>query len=706
MKKFYFVLFALAALLLPLSLTAKNVTFTVDNPESVSLFNTSNYQYYNFNGESSLQLELSDETGIQVNVNNGFELAGISVNGSPLYVSPSGQYIQGSDMPDGCTVSITSKVKEAKVIYVKADPSQVKLVENYTNVYDANNIVDGQWTVPVTSEYGSLSIECYEGYVVTSVKDANGNDLLMSYALFKQTASLYLGSVDAGAVVTVGSGKLADLRDTHVSVTIVDGTADQVEIRRNSESQPVPASEFGDIALYPDADLPLTISSPVYGKSLYKVLVNGEDQTAQGSTFVLYSLNNGDEITVYPNFPAVDVPVTFTFTNEGTQGAVSSVSVDNTPVDAAVWQADGFTVAMGSMLGIEFNNSDYSISSVTLNGQDMPTYGYRATVDSDTPLNFVITAEKLRDWQVKLYYAPGTVEVWNSTGSYGTQVELPEGVDEYTVTVSPSNPYLYFKAAEGYLLTSVINEATQQDLLQQYMNPLTVNSDMTLYIYTEEFARDLKCVVYLEDTPWAYAQLVISPNVYDMRKEIALEAGYNFVDYAESDRPFSISAYTAEYAAGVVYLNGEEAENSYGVYPAFADMAPNSVVKIFSPNTEVGSYALTISNADDSGVSILADYITPIESSQATVLGPTDLLFVKGETQAVIKVNGEELAVAEDGSLVAHITADTEIEISVPDGIIGIGADKADGVIYNLQGIPVQNPGHGLYIINGKKVKL
>lgn len=39
MKKFYIVLFAVLALF-PLSLLAKTVTFTVDNPAAIYLFNT------------------------------------------------------------------------------------------------------------------------------------------------------------------------------------------------------------------------------------------------------------------------------------------------------------------------------------------------------------------------------------------------------------------------------------------------------------------------------------------------------------------------------------------------------------------------------------------------------------------------------------------------------------------------------------------
>lgn len=710
MKRLYSILLAVVLALLPVSLTAKTVTFTVDNPAAVYMINTYTYDYIYFNGETSLQLELTESTGIQVSPNSSFELAGISVNGSPLSVSASGQYLQPSDMPDGCTVSITTKEKEAKVIYVKANPDQVRLIENYSNVYDASNIVDGQWTVKVTNEYGYLSIECIEGYVVTSVKDDNGNDLLYSYSLYKQTASLYLGSIDGGTTITIESANLADLRDVHVSVSVVDGTPDQVRVRINSRNSPIPESEWDDIALYPAADLPMTISSPNAFKSLYKVLVNDEPQSPQGSDFVLYNLANNDHITIYPNFPDVPVPVSFSFTNEGTQDAISQVTVDGMYVEPSDWQADDFTVNLGSTLGISYNSTQYNIQSVTVNGEPSSLYGYQQPVSSETPLNFVITAERWRDWQITLYYQPGSIEVWNSTSAYGTQISLPENADEYTFNVSRYTPSLYFKAAEGYILTSIIDEATQEDLLEQYMNPLFVSNDMTLYLYTEKFERDQECVVYLEETSWAYTQLVLAPNFYDNRKEIPLEAGYNFVNYDEKDLPFGLSAYTSpSYSTGVVYLNGEIIENSYGTYPALDEMEPNSVIKIFSPDTKVSNYALTLTVPEDADVEILADYITPIESAQATVLGPSDVLFVSNEEDKIIvKVNGTELEPGEDGRLVAHITSDSTIEVILDtDNIIDIENNTpSNGVIYNLQGMPVQNPGHGLYIINGKKVKL
>lgn len=259
-------------------------------------------------------------------------------------------------------------------------------------------------------------------------------------------------------------------------------------------------------------------------------------------------------------------------------------------------------------------------------------------------------------------------------------------------------------------MTSIIDEATQEDLLEQYMNPLFVSNDMTLYLYTEKFERDQECVVYLEETSWAYTQLVLAPNFYDNRKEIPLEAGYNFVNYDEKDLPFGLSAYTSpSYSTGVVYLNGEIIENSYGTYPALDEMEPNSVIKIFSPDTKVSNYALTLTVPEDADVEILADYITPIESAQATVLGPSDVLFVSNEEDKIIvKVNGTELEPGEDGRLVAHITSDSTIEVILDtDNIIDIENNTpSNGVIYNLQGMPVQNPGHGLYIINGKKVKL
>ncbi|MDE6270272.1 MAG: hypothetical protein K2M12_05385 [Muribaculaceae bacterium] len=715
MKKIYSALFVALIALFPLSLAAKTVTFTIDNPAAAYVFNPYEYAFYTFETSSSVVAEISDNADMNVYNNDGYELVSVSVNGTALSgVKSSVCYITPSDMPDGCTVSITTKEKEAKVIYVKANPEQVTLTENYTNVYNADNMVDGVWTVKVTAEYGYLAVDCTEGNVVLSIKNENDESVLSEYQQYKESASIYVGSIAAGSTITIETGNLAELRDVFVSIKVVDGTDDQIRVSRNSESNYVPASEWEHLALFPAADLPLHISAANYGDAIYKVLVNGEPQEAQSAGFELDDLKNGDEITVYPNYPDVQVPVSFTFTNEGSEGAVTSVSVNGEIVDSEVWQAEGFSVAMGSRLSVDFDNDDYSISSVTLNGEYCSPYGYNQRVTSETPLEFVITAEKVRDWQVKLYYEPGTVKAWNASGDWGTEIVLPEDANEYTVTISPAKNNIFFKAAEGYVLKSIIDEATQQDLVEEHLNPVTVKSDMTLYIYTEEIVRELECVVWLDNSvEWNRAQLVLAPNNYDVRQEINLEEGYNFVHYAEFDLPFGVSCWAdPTWDDGIVYLNGEEVEGSWGSYPAFNNMEPNSVIKIFDPEAQPAHYALTINVAEGLNVAVLADYITPLESSEASVFGPTDVLFtVPARAQGgaiVVKVNGTAVAPDAEGRLVAHITEDATIDVTPkPTSIIEIDADQAgEDVIYNLQGIRVQNPGHGLYIVNGKKVKL
>ena len=715
MKKIYSALFVALIALFPLSLAAKTVTFTIDNPAAASLYNTDIWEYVYFQGQTSLELELGEDTGISVSMNNGYELIGATVNGSPIKgASATGVYVGPTDMPDGCTVNLTTKEKEAKIIYVKANPELVSLTENYTNVYNADNMVDGVWTVKVTSEYGYLSIDCTEGNVLLSVKNEKDESVVSEYMLYKPYASVYAASIDAGSTITIEAGNLAELRDVFVSLKVVDGTDDQIRVSRNSESDYVPASEWEHLGLYPAADLPLHISAANYGEAIYKVLVNGEPQEAEYSGFSLNDLKNGDEITVYPNFPDVQVPVSFAFTNEGSEGAVESVRVNGDLIDADVWQAADFSVAMGSTLSVEFDNDDYSISSVTLNGEYCSPYGYNQRVTTETPLNFVITAEKVRDWQVTLYYEPGTVKVWNASGDYGTEIVLPEDANEYTFTISPAKDYLYFKAAEGYVLKSIINEATQQDLVEEHLNPVNVKSDMTLYIYTEEVVRDMECVVWLDNsTTWSSPTMILSANDYSLRKEIILEPGYNFVEYAEFDTPFAFKAWNSSWDDGIVYLNGEEIEGDwYYSYAATKDLAPNSVLKIFSPSSVAAHYALTINVAEGLNVDVLADYITPLESSEASVFGPTDVLFTvpaRAQGGAIVgKVNGTAVAPDAEGRLVAHITEDATIDVTPkPTSIIEIDADQAgEDVIYNLQGIRVQNPGHGLYIVNGKKVKL
>lgn len=684
-------------------LKAKHVTFTVDNPAAVYLFNTSNYNYLYFDQTGRMELDLEPTAYINVEINSGFEIDAIMIDGVPY---TNGTDISAAAMSDNGTVAITTKEKEATVFYVVADPSLVSLTVDYTDVYNASNSVDGKWTIKTSNPYSSMSINAIDEYVITSIKrvveGGQDEELLNQYTMYSQNVSQYLGSYSTGTTFVISAAKLSELRSAHVSLEVVDGTADQISVRRGNEE--IYAADFADIAVIPGADQ-LFISPAVYGKALYKVTVNGEVQTPEGTTYLLSDLKDGDAIKVFPNFPDnVEVPVRISFTNEGTSDALS-LTLNGSMVAPEEWQAADFKVKLGSKLGFTLNSSKYNVTSVTLNGQYQSPYGFETIVISEEPLNVVITAQKLRDYQVTVYFEPGTIRIFRSYDE-SDPVILPEGADEVTFDVSPANNQLYFKATEGYVISSIVDGNGNT-----YSSTVYVSDDMTLTVYTDKIERDRISALYLAPANpiWYYSQVILSPD-NDARKEIPLSTGYTLIEYGAFDCPFQLGFYPEV----DVYVNGIVAENRYGTYPALNDLVTGSVIKVFPVGTAVSSYTLSINNASDGAVAVMADYVTPIESSVAEVLGTTDIEFVvtavasDGETSYIIKVNGEKVSPNQEGRCIATITGDSTISIEKDEtsSLKQIVVDEEqDAPVYNLQGIRVDNPTKGIYIVNGKKVK-
>lgn len=675
-------------------LQAKHVTFTIDNPAAASLYNTSNYSYYNFNESGTLELDLEPSAYINVNANPGYDVSEIKIDGEAY---TGGTSVPASAMNDNGTVAITTKEKEATVYYVEGDPSIVSLTIDYSSVYDASNSVDGKWTIQTTNPYANMSINAIDGYVLTSIEKVaeggNNEDLLNDYNRYQQNVSVYLGNYPSGTTFKISAAKLSDLRSAHVSIEIVDGTADQITVRRGNEE--IPANDFASIAIIPGGDQ-LFISSSVYNKYIYKVTVNGETINSEGTVYTLTNLQDNDVIKVWPNFPEVAVPVHISFTNENTSGCLS-LSVDGMTVPEAEWIADGFSVMLGSRVGFTINSSDYTVSSIMLNGQNMSPYGFEYTVMDETPVNVEITAAKLRDYTVTAYFEPGAISIYRGWGE-DDAVIIPDGADEVTFDVSPSNNQLHFKAADGYVITAIVDGNGSN-----YSNTIYVSSDMTLTVYTDKIVRDKVCALYLEPVSdgWIYSQVTLSPG-NDARKEIPLTPGYTLIEYGAFDCPFQLGFYPEP----DVYINGSLAENIYGNYPALEDLATGSVIKVFAKGTDVPTYQLTITDASNGAVAVMADYVNVIESSSAQVLGTTDIEFVNdSDINYVIKVNGTELTPNADGRLIATIDNDANITIDELTGIEDISADDTDTIIYNLQGIRVNNPKNGIFIVNGKKVR-
>ena len=104
-----------------------------------------------------------------------------------------------------------------------------------------------------------------------------------------------------------------------------------------------------------------------------------------------YYPKNGDKIEIFVTEPASSTyNVSLQFTNDGTQGFLNQVTVGYTNLTMDEW-IDGVQLEKGQRFALTFNTSDYTVNSITLNGQDVTAdfpEGYvNEGIESD--LNFV-----------------------------------------------------------------------------------------------------------------------------------------------------------------------------------------------------------------------------------------------------------------------------------------------------------------------------
>lgn len=79
-----------------------------------------------------------------------------------------------------------------------------------------------------------------------------------------------------------------------------------------------------------------------------------------------------------------------------------------------------------------------------------------------------------------------------------------------------------------------------------------------------------------------------------------------------------------------------------------------------------------------------------------------------------VELNGKDITSDLNGNSILLPKMETSGQLKVYRKIIGasiedipaLQEESGDGQIYNMQGIPVTNPGHGIYIKDGKKVIL
>lgn len=680
---------------------SKNITITTNIEGAVSVSEQRNYQPATWSGTTGT-LKVPENAGLQISANSGYSVTNVKIGGIDKGTQA---YFQFSDFSDGDTFTVTVAENQPKVVEIVGNQNQIKVSFGGSDVEYQND----KWTVSIPDgSYSSVDINPLEGFAIKSAKDASDYDYKSSYS---KNVQLYSSSLpDGTTTITVESYNIEESRTASFSIEIEGtGNASDVKVTRNGEYQGIPASEFNKIKFNPETELPIKIAHVDYNKSLYKVTV-GEDvlpAPESGNEYTISTLVNGTVIKVAPAYPDKDVNVTFTFTNEGTQNAIT-LNVDGESVPAEEWQAQGYTWKLGQQVRIYPNNSDFDNISITVNG--------------GTTTNFIVTEEN-----------GYTVNVTATKKQTCKLTVLCDDIDKIFVTKDGNKlrfegdsnemeliqgAYIGFGTDEGWKLEKVLDNTDNEDT--PISGQFSLNSDMTVSVYLEQ--RNKTAVIYVEESDKWSGNGQVTIGSYPTSSDINLAKGYNFVNYAESDRPFSLRIYQTNYSATTFYyLNGTKLENIYSS-DELTNMPENSVIKIFTAEPE--SHTVNYTIADGVNAKVAHDYLQEVASPGANHSlqhGTHVVITPVQRTGLIVKANDASVNPDAEGRFVVPVTADTNISIAndghsgVNDILEGENGEAVSFEVYNLQGIrvlsnasadDVRNLPAGIYIVNGNKVAI
>jgi len=686
----------------------KTVTFTIDNPEAAFLRDPSTYNNVAWDANNSATLQLPADFGVSVGVNNGFVLTAVTTPTGENLISGivEGAFLSYDALPADGVVTITTDVKQPKGLTVIANPAEAYIICDY-KTYNADNSTDGKWVINAVEEYGQTSINAVSGYALASVKNQRGEELLYSSGVTTYTLSHY--SLEPGMnTITVETYDINATRTDFVLVEVV-GDAAKVSMRRNNSYDNIPLSstEATEVRYNPTTEVPLSILSADFNSSLYKVELDGQPVASEGSTFRVTPASSGSTIKIYTEFPDVSVPVSVTFANEGTDAAITRLTLDGETVDGELWRAPGFTAKLGQRIALYFNTDNFEVT-LKENGREVSAYdSYSTMITEEGGYNYVVTAEKLLPYTVTLRCTdPSHIIVFTGWQQSEDNTYTLTG-KENILEVPKTNPYLSIKSADGYQVLDIKLDG------ESVYSPVYLTKDgSVIEVESDVFVRDHKAVIYLEDKEWMYSFLSLGQYT-DNQKDYNPVAGYTEFSYAESDCPFGLGFYPDP----VVYLNNEEIENQYGSYPAMSNLPEYPVIKVYqSAQTPLN---VTFDIAPETVPYIEADRLTPVvnASEGLSVLPGTEISIAPtvAESIYVVKANGTEVTPGENGKYVVTINADTNISISDSNSsIAGVAADNNAAVdVYSLQGVLIISNATperiaalpaGLYIIGNKKV--
>ena len=599
------------------------------------------------------------------------------------------------------------EAKSMKVIFNVDNPDNITI--NIDGV--AQSLVAGDNEITLNAPYGyysSISVNATDGNFITKATKDGANQL---YSAYNTQWSFYPSDSDADKTIFIETIAGKEARTASCTVTVDD--ASKVRVQRNGTYTTVDLQNGENTVSYiPGYETMLMIGPANYGTTLYKATLNDKDLVYSNGYSANLNSEGGDKIDILANFPeglAYNVKLTYV-DKEKAKGVVTGVTVDGTAIDTFN-DAEGFDVPAGKAVAITFDNVNYKIDGVTVNGKSETVYSsYSFTPTGNTEIN--IDAHKYGTVKATLNVDnKDNVIVYKGYSYQNDIMTVTDGNNE--IELSENNAVVTIKANSGCFITSVTyGETTLSNQSEYTITPVT--EGMVITVVSGAIVRDKSFTLNIDDITAAQYGFTLT-RASDRSNVEGLVTGKNTVAFAESETHYQLGAFGAPvfgvFKSGVMinpsYQGGSSVEfdvEDGDVIDAYVKELPATYNVKFTLEEGIYSYQFNEVSASYVGASTqwsTMGYTATVGTEFTITIKPMDGLDID------VKVGEKAITANAEGAFEIPVSAAATISItkSTGTGINTINASNADNAIYTLQGVKVNGKAaKGLYIKNGKKV--
>lgn len=724
MRKFYSLFLFVVVATMAFAVQAKTVTLKVDDASHLSqvFWTSASDKPVEFtNNEGTLTTGDSEHEYVVLFPASGYEIVSVTdANGTSLYTygdlpTESNISLNFASVADGSTVTITTgvpAVKEAKIFTINGGNSSFYVTLNGNSLQWNGS----GWSAEITATWNYVQIyDSNSNEKIKYVVDENGRQYTKnSQGCVYISASDYDGSMNFN-IVTYNPD---EARTKEFTVT-VKGNAGLLQMAYADGSSINLASDSDNTVKFdPETDTFITVKHQQYWMNkLYVVEFDGTPLSPNYENVYSFTPAEGSTLYIEVEAPKVEVPLSFKFTNEGTEDAVTGVTVNYENRDD--WNSGNFTVMSGQTVAINLNTNLYEIQSVKFNGEPQyVNYGYVSiTINSTEPSVIEIDAVKPTPKFVTIVAEyPQGVRYCIGNDYNGTVL-----AEEETTIEVPSGQNLTIKAADTNWTVTKIFNLEDESQTYQIDYPFQVTDGLQLFVEVSPYERNKQFIAFIEETEWQYFSMTLSANNYAHRESYTfgnpgcpITTGYNTVNFCDDDMPLGIGGYPTP----VVYINDQPETLEYGAFTT--PLADGDVVKFFS--SEPASHKVTYTIDENVSAEVYHDHITRIDMPSThnvfhgtlVHIRPAASAYTASASSIKVKADGNDVPADENGQYAITVNADTNIEVTgATNGIddITVAGTDAETPVYNLQGIRVARAADfdslpaGLYIVNGSKVR-